>query len=70
MTGRPSCASQDVPGSTRDLPGESYSGRACCICGRLLTHGGIPRGTVKGQSGVHVLNVEVWSCPDGPIPGR
>lgn len=47
-----------------------YSGWACCWCGAsLLRSGGSSVGVARGRSGAHVLDVEVYACPNcAPAP--
>lgn len=65
MTRRP-----DPPPAT-ELGREAYSGRACCWCGTALWHGAVSAGISRGSEGAHVLDNEVFACPDhanGPTP--
>lgn len=56
---------QDVPlPSAHGLVWDQAAGRACVACGKRLTTGAISRGLVHGRHGVHVLDTEVWCCPD------
>ncbi|TLQ43498.1 hypothetical protein [Streptomyces marianii] len=56
------CRERPVP-TAQALSWEQYAGRACCSCGKRLTTGAVHRGVARGRQGVHVLDVEVWSCP-------
>ncbi|MGW2580638.1 hypothetical protein ACWCYZ_04740 [Streptomyces virginiae] len=59
----PPCASAPLP-EVYGLPWEQSSGRACVACGKPLTAGAVSRGHLRGRHGVHVLDVEVWCCPE------
>ncbi|MFF3873258.1 hypothetical protein [Streptomyces sp. NPDC001978] len=52
------------PPPTSDLSYEQYAGRACCWCGKQLQHGAVSAGIARGRMGAHVLDVEVYACPD------
>lgn len=41
-----------------------YNGRACVWCGTTLTVGAVSAGIARGSSGAHILDTEVWACPD------
>ncbi|MFE7978445.1 hypothetical protein [Streptomyces shenzhenensis] len=43
-----------------------YSGWACCWCAKSLLDvvGAVSAGRARGREGVHVLDVEVYACPD------
>ncbi|MBT2450923.1 hypothetical protein J7F03_28385 [Streptomyces sp. ISL-43] len=58
------CHRRPLPASVSELSHGQHLGRACVACGRLLTTGAVSRGTIRGRQGVHVLDVEVWSCPN------
>lgn len=48
-----------------------YNGRACVWCGTTLTVGAVSAGIARGSSGAHILDTEVWACPEhpgGPAP--
>lgn len=48
-----------------------YNGLACVWCGIRLTQGAVSAGTARGQSGAHILDTEVYACPEhpgGPAP--
>jgi hypothetical protein len=57
------CQTVPLP-SAYGLTWDQTAGRACVSCGKPLTTGAVPRGRVQGNHGAHVLNFEVWSCPD------
>ena len=51
--------------SACSLTRAQYSGWACCWCGSSLLHsGGTSAGIARGSSGAHVLDVEVYACPN------
>ncbi|WP_332758262.1 hypothetical protein [Streptomyces sp. MT206] len=58
------CHLKPLPHSVSELSHGQLLGRECVSCGRQLTTGAVPRGVVPGRQGVHVLDAEVWSCPD------
>ena len=58
MTGLPS------PRPVSELTYEQYSGRACCWCGTPLQSGAVSAGISRGRQGAHVLDIEVYACPD------
>jgi hypothetical protein len=48
-----------------------YNGLSCVWCGTKLTTGAVSAGTARGQMGAHILDTEVYACPehaDGPAP--
>lgn len=50
-----------------------YNGLACVWCGIRLTQGAVSAGTARGSSGAHILDTEVYACPDcatTPTPSR
>lgn len=57
---------QPEPPPATELNYTQYSGRACCWCGKsLLDVTGVKSaGIARGSSGVHVLDIEVYACPD------
>lgn len=52
------------PPSAVNLNGEQYAGRACCWCAKALWHGAVSAGIARGRCGAHVLDIEVYACPD------
>ncbi|GAA1008508.1 hypothetical protein ACFQWA_11825 [Streptomyces thermogriseus] len=53
------------PPSALDLTYAQHAGWACCWCGKsLLGCGGVEVGIARGSLGVHVLDVQVYACPD------
>ncbi|MGW6457019.1 hypothetical protein ACWF94_14050 [Streptomyces sp. NPDC055078] len=50
-----------------DLTSDQAMGRTCYACGQLLTSGAVHAGRARGRSGEHVLDAELWACPD-PCP--
>ena len=50
--------------SARDLTGAQHDGHACVWCGKPLRRGAVSAGIARGKSGAHVLDVEVFACPD------
>jgi len=52
------------PRPVDELNYEQYSGRACCWCGKPLWRGAVSAGISRGSSGAHVLDSEVFACPD------
>lgn len=62
---------QATPPPTAELSYAQYSGWACCWCGTQLRHGAVSAGIARGRDGAHVLDVEVYACPDPDChPGR
>lgn len=59
----PACTRAPLP-RRQGLSPERAAGRACVVCGESLTTGAVSRGWLRGRSGVHVLDVEVWACPE------
>ena len=57
---------QPAPPPVRELSRAQYSGWACCWCGKSLLDvtGAVLAGISRGSSGVHVLDIEVYACPD------
>ncbi|MFS8200464.1 hypothetical protein ACLVWQ_17480 (plasmid) [Streptomyces sp. CWNU-52B] len=53
-----------APPPAAELGGEQYAGRACCYCRTKLTSGAMSAGISRGRLGVHVLDIEVYACPD------
>lgn len=55
---------------TRALPDANaltraqYDGHACVWCRTPLTTGATSAGVARGRSGAHVLDIEVYACPD------
>jgi len=55
---------------TRALPPASsltraqHDGHACVWCGKKLWQGATSAGIARGRSGAHVLDIEVYACPD------
>ncbi|MGW6460583.1 hypothetical protein ACWF94_32445 [Streptomyces sp. NPDC055078] len=49
---------------TRDLTWDQALGQPCYACGQLLTSGAVHGGWARGRAGAHVLDAEVWACPD------
>ncbi|MER7047711.1 hypothetical protein [Streptomyces jumonjinensis] len=47
----------------RELTWWAYQGYRCFACDRPLRRGAVYCGWIRGRSGAHVLDVEVWSCP-------
>lgn len=41
-----------------------YNGTACVWCSTKLTTGAVSAGIARGQSGAHILDTEVFACPD------
>lgn len=41
-----------------------YNGLACVWCGTKLTTGAVSAGMARGQLGAHILDTEVYACPD------
>ncbi|GGN59892.1 hypothetical protein GCM10011579_024470 [Streptomyces albiflavescens] len=41
-----------------------YSGWACVWCGKRLSSGAVSAGIARGSCGAHVLDIEVYACPD------
>lgn len=62
-TERTACREMPIP-AAGDLSWEAYAGRACYACGKRLTTGAIHVGRAVGHSGVHVLDTDVYACPD------
>ncbi|MGW4728831.1 hypothetical protein ACWEQC_06570 [Streptomyces shenzhenensis] len=60
MTPRPE------PPPAASLTYAQYSGWACCWCAKSLLDviGAVSAGIARGREGVHVLDVEVYACPD------
>ncbi|MFJ8057361.1 hypothetical protein [Streptomyces sp. NPDC096142] len=67
------------PPPVEQLSRAQYDGWACCWCGKSLLHGSgvVSAGIARGNSGVHVLDVEVFACgpacprrPHGPQSGK
>ncbi len=64
------------PPPVERLSKAQYDGWACCWCGKSLLHdsGAVSAGIARGNSGVHVLDVEVFACgaacPQGPRSPR
>ena len=52
------------PPPVSDLSYAQYSGWACCWCGTQLRHGAVSAGIARGRSGAHILDIEVYACPD------
>ena len=52
------------PPPVSDLSYAQYSGWACCWCSARLWHGAVSAGIARGRSGAHVLDIEVYACPD------
>jgi hypothetical protein len=55
------------------LSSGQYRGLNCVWCAVKLTTGAVSAGTARGQSGAHILDTEVWSCPNcasAPAPAR
>ncbi|MDQ0992148.1 hypothetical protein [Streptomyces sp. V3I7] len=51
--------------SALDLTRPQHSGWACVWCGKsLLETGGTSAGIARGSLGAHVLDIEVYACPD------
>lgn len=59
------CCDKPIPPAA-DLSWEQYAGRACYACGRLFNRGAILAGRAEGWQGVHVLDTDVYACPDPP----
>ncbi|MFD3777369.1 hypothetical protein [Streptomyces sp. NPDC058612] len=58
---------QDAPLPSVDrCTWDQTAGRACIACGRQLTTGAVPRGSVSTTVGARVIAYEVWSCPPPP----
>ncbi|MFI1728166.1 hypothetical protein ACH40E_02785 [Streptomyces acidicola] len=63
-------AHQPQPGETRQPPPVTAltyaqkAGWACCFCGKDIWTGAVSAGIARGRSGAHVLDVEVFACPD------
>ncbi|MGP4089549.1 hypothetical protein [Streptomyces sp. KR55] len=55
--------------SALDLTRAQYSGWACCWCGKSLVDvtGAVSAGVSRGRDGAHVLDIEVYACPDCAI---
>ncbi|MGW6719394.1 hypothetical protein [Streptomyces sp. NPDC054995] len=50
---------------------DQSAGRACVWCKKLLMTGAVSAGTIREHDGAHVLDTEVWGCPEciaGEIP--
>ncbi|MFJ7049070.1 hypothetical protein ACIQVC_37530 [Streptomyces sp. NPDC101112] len=41
-----------------------YKGLACVWCKAKLTTGAVSAGIARGQSGAHILDTEVYACPN------
>ena len=54
---------QSLP-SVHSLTKAQHDGHACVWCGKRLRHGAVSAGIARGRAGAHVLNVEVFACPD------
>ncbi|MFF4752639.1 hypothetical protein ACWD5R_11515 [Streptomyces sp. NPDC002514] len=54
------------PPPAASLTYAQYSGWACCWCGKSLLDvmGAQSAGFARGRSGAHVLDNEVYACPD------
>ncbi|MFF0226319.1 hypothetical protein [Streptomyces sp. NPDC004629] len=61
------------PPPVASLTYAQYSGWACCWCGKSLLKvtGAVSAGVARGRDGAHVLDIEVYACPDcaPPAPG-
>ncbi|MGW4728073.1 hypothetical protein ACWEQC_02520 [Streptomyces shenzhenensis] len=57
---------QSEPPPAASLTYAQYSGWACCWCAKSLLNviGAVSAGIAHGREGVHVLDVEVYACPD------
>ncbi|MFE4217156.1 hypothetical protein [Streptomyces sp. NPDC056844] len=59
-----------TPPVARELPAletltwDQSAGRACVWCKKLLTTGAVSAGTIPCRDGAHVLDTEVWACPE------
>ncbi|MFF0227990.1 hypothetical protein [Streptomyces sp. NPDC004629] len=54
------------PPPAASLTYAQYSGWACCWCAKSLLDvvGAVSAGIARGRDGVHVLDIEVYACPD------
>ncbi|RMB85636.1 hypothetical protein [Streptomyces shenzhenensis] len=54
------------PPPAASLTYAQYSGWACCWCAKSLLDvaGAVSAGIARGREGVHVLDIEVYACPD------
>ncbi|MBE8471061.1 hypothetical protein [Streptomyces justiciae] len=54
------------PPPANELGYAAYSGWACCWCGKSLLgmRGTVSAGISRGRQGAHVLDMEVYCCPD------
>ncbi|MGJ5826086.1 hypothetical protein [Streptomyces ossamyceticus] len=55
------------------LSSGQFRGLNCVWCGVKLTTGAVSAGIARGRSGAHILDTEVWSCPNCvsvPVPDR
>lgn len=50
--------------SVHTLTKAQHDGWACVWCSERLWIGAVSAGIARGQSGAHVLDVEVYACPD------
>lgn len=55
---------------TRALPAANaltkaqHDGWACVWCGKKLGRGAASAGITRGRAGAHILDIEVYACPD------
>jgi hypothetical protein len=56
-------STREIPPVT-DLTFGQCQGWACVWCRVRLTVGAVSAGIARGRSGAHVLDTEVYACPD------
>jgi len=56
-------AARSLPSAESLTYGQS-AGWNCVWCGTKLTSGAVSAGVARGRQGAHVLDIEVYACPD------